>query len=478
METLPTYETLERDVEDYARVKRDVERLLELVLFERPARRRATSEAREASTSGRETREQKVNTPPMKSGPNRGGNRELKDLFKTYSTAASGTRDANGKANGKAIARAEVEWHVNSLHRRFNRALSALLDDLASHEDATPFLIAVDEKLVPDYYSVIERPMAVVTMREKLMRGEYLSKDMFLEDLRLIESNAVVYNGSDSVFAKMARAVVGRGEKLLSHMPRVDFVTCVRAAEYAEKLVNEPTLDTSNDIDMDDDDEDDDAETKAWRERTLAKRVRRVFRAKALAGLPIGQRRALPRRSAIGMDAFMRSSDDHSKCWPEADDANRARRPEDDDFVADAVPTVPRYAACASVAHIEDIRADLSVVALKIALDDRRPIPGVATRSITNVAARALEELAHECVSRVARAVAGRPHKRPRDDRDDRNLFLRCWVAVPDPMSTISPCEDVDDVVEDDFRCKVARALRASTAFAANAALGGARRKS
>ena len=38
----------------------------------------------------------------------------------------------------------------------------------------------------------------------------------------------MAYNGSKSVISKMARAVVGRGEELLSHMPRVDFVVCAR----------------------------------------------------------------------------------------------------------------------------------------------------------------------------------------------------------------------------------------------------------
>ena len=128
---------------------------------------------------------------------------------------------------------------MNALHKQFNTALGAILDELVKLDVVDPFLIAVDVRNVPDYYVVIETPIDIATMRDKARGGKYLSKDAFANDLRLMESNAVKYNGSKSVVADMARAVVSRGEELLSHMPRVDFVTCARVAAFADELTRD-----------------------------------------------------------------------------------------------------------------------------------------------------------------------------------------------------------------------------------------------
>ena len=120
-----------------------------------------------------------------------------------------------------------------------------------------------------------------------------------------MEANAVAYNGSKSVISADAYALSsGEGEELLSHMPRVDFVTCVRAAEYAETLTSERDRCVSEADDGEDDtDGEEDPETKLWREATLARRVRDVFRAKALAGVPIGSRRVSPQKCGTCVDS-------------------------------------------------------------------------------------------------------------------------------------------------------------------------------
>lgn len=192
-------------------------------------------------------------------------------------------------------------------------------------------------------------------------------------------------------------------------MPRVDFVTCARAAEYAESLENAAdALTTDADVDDAYGDDEDDEETKAWHERTLTHRVRRVFRAKAFEGLPIGARRACAPRTALSMNAFMRCSEDYPWAWSTDDSMNLFRRPEDDDFVCAAVPMVPRYDAVASVVTAEATHEELATRAIAIAIDGSRSTPGLRAldRSMTNVAATTLGELAIGCATRVARAVA------------------------------------------------------------------------
>ena len=422
-----TYGTLERDVGDYARVARDVEALRAMCLAEPPGER-GRAEGEEAANARTRLPGGSVGKRAV-SARGGGGNRELMDLFGRARAEARGRGGRGGRGGGKVVdGRDRAPWHANGLHRRFNVAIGALLDELAAHEDSTPFLIAVDERIVPDYYQVIERPVAVATMREKLANGEYLSKDAFMEDLRLMEANAVAYNGENSVIARMARAVVGRGEELLAHMPRVDFVTCARAAEYAESL--EAVSDAvTTDFDADDayGEDEDDEETAAWRARTLAARVRRVFRAKAFEGLPIGSRRACAPRTAQSMDAFMRCSEDHPSSWPADDWTNLSRRPEDEDFVRAAVPAAPRYDAAASVFTADAARDELSARSIAIAIDDSRQSPALRAleRSMTNVAATTLGVLAVDCATRVARAVADAlATGRSTPDASERSTYL------------------------------------------------------
>ncbi|PIO24774.1 hypothetical protein AB205_0220410, partial [Aquarana catesbeiana] len=49
---------------------------------------------------------------------------------------------------------------------------SAILSEMESHEDAWPFLLPVNLKLVPGYKKVIRKPMDFATIREKLSSGQ------------------------------------------------------------------------------------------------------------------------------------------------------------------------------------------------------------------------------------------------------------------------------------------------------------------
>lgn len=322
---------------------------------------------------------------------------------------------------------------ANALHDVFNLALSVVLRELSLMDDATPFLVAVDEDVVPDYYDVIETPVDISSMREKLENGGYLSKDAFASDLRLMESNAVAYNGAKSVIAKMARTVVGRGEELLSHMPRVDFTTCAREAAFAEtfeaqamarekelaKDKEEDAYASTSSSDGENEDEDD--------ERDRRRRVRRVFRAKALATLPVGSRRVAVARTAKGMAAFMRVSADHDDVpkiqrddeEEEDDDTDEdaadafadAEAPEHEAFVSNAVPSVPRYSGRAIVFDDATRAETLTQCVAKILLTrrvgaSRREGTEGQSRSVTRVAFTQLAALADGFSRAAARNVA------------------------------------------------------------------------
>ncbi|XP_058156793.1 bromodomain adjacent to zinc finger domain protein 2B isoform X4 [Dasypus novemcinctus] len=75
---------------------------------------------------------------------------------------------------------------------------SMILTEMETHEDAWPFLLPVNLKLVPGYKKVIKKPMDFSTIREKLSSGQYPSLEMFALDVRLVFDNCETFNEDDS----------------------------------------------------------------------------------------------------------------------------------------------------------------------------------------------------------------------------------------------------------------------------------------
>ncbi|XP_006766526.1 PREDICTED: bromodomain adjacent to zinc finger domain protein 2B isoform X8 [Myotis davidii] len=75
---------------------------------------------------------------------------------------------------------------------------SMILTEMETHEDAWPFLLPVNLKLVPGYKKVIKKPMDFSTIREKLSSGQYSSPEYFALDVRLVFDNCETFNEDDS----------------------------------------------------------------------------------------------------------------------------------------------------------------------------------------------------------------------------------------------------------------------------------------
>ncbi|XP_075789586.1 bromodomain adjacent to zinc finger domain protein 2B isoform X13 [Pelodiscus sinensis] len=75
---------------------------------------------------------------------------------------------------------------------------SMILSELETHEDAWPFLLPVNLKLVPGYKKVIKKPMDFSTIREKLSSGQYPNLEAFSLDIKLVFDNCETFNEDDS----------------------------------------------------------------------------------------------------------------------------------------------------------------------------------------------------------------------------------------------------------------------------------------
>ncbi|XP_060688732.1 transcription initiation factor TFIID subunit 1 isoform X2 [Hemiscyllium ocellatum] len=92
-------------------------------------------------------------------------------------------------------------------------AFSFILDNIVTQkmmavQDSWPFHHPVNKKFVPDYYKVITNPMDLETVRKNISKHKYHNREVFLQDVELILSNSIKYNGTDSLYTKTAQEIV------------------------------------------------------------------------------------------------------------------------------------------------------------------------------------------------------------------------------------------------------------------------------
>ncbi|XP_055966081.1 bromodomain adjacent to zinc finger domain protein 2B isoform X9 [Sorex fumeus] len=90
---------------------------------------------------------------------------------------------------------------------------SMILAEMETHEDAWPFLLPVNLKLVPGYKKVIKKPMDFSTIREKLSSGQYPNLETFALDVRLVFDNCETFNEDDSDIGRAGHSMRNYFEK-------------------------------------------------------------------------------------------------------------------------------------------------------------------------------------------------------------------------------------------------------------------------
>lgn len=90
----------------------------------------------------------------------------------------------------------------------FSFILENLLVQLKTLPDSLPFQKPVSAKQVPDYYEVVKTPIDLLTIKQQVQIHAYQNREEFMEHMRMMYRNSVVYNGEHHDFSKMAERLV------------------------------------------------------------------------------------------------------------------------------------------------------------------------------------------------------------------------------------------------------------------------------
>lgn len=79
-----------------------------------------------------------------------------------------------------------------------NVSIQRLLDDIAKHRCAWPFMRPVRPAEAPDYFTIIKNPIDVGRIKSNLNMGKYTSDYEVMKDIQLIFENCDIYNARNS----------------------------------------------------------------------------------------------------------------------------------------------------------------------------------------------------------------------------------------------------------------------------------------
>ncbi|XP_036042292.1 bromodomain adjacent to zinc finger domain protein 2B isoform X4 [Onychomys torridus] len=147
----------------------------------------------------------KTNEPKKSKRGNVAGDTEDEDSTSTSSSLRRGSKEFKKRKLEEnpagTFSKGESAASVKKPKRDDAKDLTLcgmILTEMETHEDAWPFLLPVNLKLVPGYKKVIKKPMDFSTIREKLNNGQYTSFETFALDVRLVFDNCETFNEDDS----------------------------------------------------------------------------------------------------------------------------------------------------------------------------------------------------------------------------------------------------------------------------------------
>lgn len=104
-------------------------------------------------------------------------------------------------------ARASRPLEESTDPEKLATSFASVLQSVRQHNTAWPFLRPVTAAEVPDYYDHIKYPMDLKTMGERLKKGYYQTRRLFMADMARIFSNCRFYNSPETEYYRCANSL-------------------------------------------------------------------------------------------------------------------------------------------------------------------------------------------------------------------------------------------------------------------------------
>ncbi|KAI9804600.1 MAG: hypothetical protein M1833_006673 [Piccolia ochrophora] len=118
-----------------------------------------------------------------------------------------------------------------------HKFLLSAVRNLKRNKDASAFAAPVDPVAlnIPTYPTIVQNPMDLSTMEEKLKNDGYAAVEEFVEDFNLIVHNTSTFNGPDHFITQQAKNLKATFDRQLSNLPKPDVVEPTAAEKKAKK---------------------------------------------------------------------------------------------------------------------------------------------------------------------------------------------------------------------------------------------------
>lgn len=147
----------------------------------------------------------------------------------------------NTTENGTQLDASRVD-SSQPITKTQHKFLLKVVQNIKRTKDAVPFSSPVDFVAlnIPNYPSVITKPMDLKTMEEKLKNGQYTSGDAYVTDFNQIVENAATFNGHEHPVTLMARRIKETFDKQIINLPGSDTPESSSVDKKAKKAAVAP----------------------------------------------------------------------------------------------------------------------------------------------------------------------------------------------------------------------------------------------
>ncbi|KAI9873374.1 MAG: hypothetical protein M1830_000480 [Pleopsidium flavum] len=140
----------------------------------------------------------------------------------------------NGNGKPMETATSEASQPIAKNQHKF---ILKGIQNIRRTKDAIPFNQPVDFVAlgIPNYPTVVTKPMDLRTMEEKLKREDYPTIDVYIADFHQIVQNTHIFNGPEHAVTKSAIHIQAAFDRQMSNMPKPDTIESIPAEKKVKK---------------------------------------------------------------------------------------------------------------------------------------------------------------------------------------------------------------------------------------------------